>query len=317
MENDNKALEYHERITILDDSLQVAETSKKLQQMEFARQVLEDSLRNEEEKLRIQITNEAEVRKKMWTRNIYMASALFLFIAAVGVHRRMLFNRRAKRALEKEKSRSDKLLLNILPTAIADELKVKGRADAKKFESVTILFTDFKGFSLISERLSAKELVKEINTCFEAFDTICGKYKIEKIKTIGDAYMAAGGLPVPMEDSVNNTILAGLEMNEFIKDRKNRRDTEGLVGFEMRVGIHTGPVVAGIVGVARFQYDIWGDAVNTAARIESSGEAGRVNISRSTYELIKEDPTFIFQERGKIAVKGKGEIEMWFVGKAP
>jgi class 3 adenylate cyclase len=217
--------------------------------------------------------------------------------------------------IETEKERSDKLLLNILPAEIAEELKEKGRADARRFETVSILFTDFKGFTQLSEKLSAEELVGEINTCFKAFDAICEKYGIEKIKTIGDSYMAAGGLPVATDESVRNTVLLGLEMSAFMKNRKQEQETKGKNSFEMRVGIHTGPVVAGIVGVIKFQYDIWGDSVNTASRMESSGEPGKVNISRSVYDLIKEDPIFKFQPRGEVKTKGKGAIEMWFVEK--
>jgi len=206
--------------------------------------------------------------------------------------------------------------LNILPSEIAEELKEKGKADARRFEKVTILFTDFKEFTQISEKLSAEELVSEINTCFKRFDSICIKYGIEKIKTIGDSYMAAGGLPVPSEDSVKKTILAGIEMAEFMNNKKRERELEEEIIFEMRVGIHSGPVVAGIVGITKFQYDIWGDTVNTASRMENSGEVGKVNISQSTHELIKDDPLFKFQPRGKIKVKGKADIEMWFVEKA-
>ena len=164
--------------------------------------------------------------------------------------------------------------------------------------------------------MSAKELVDEINTCFEAFDAIMGKYGVEKIKTIGDAYMAAGGLPVQSDDSVKNTVLAALEMQEFIVKRKAENDAAGKPGFLMRVGIHTGPVVAGIVGVKKFQYDIWGDTVNTASRMESNGHVGKVNISQSTYELIKDAPEFQNVARGHIDVKGKGEVQMWFVDRA-
>ena len=140
-----------------------------------------------------------------------------------------------------------------------------------------------------------------------------GKYTIEKIKTIGDAYMAAGGLPVTSDASVKNTVLAALEMQLFIAKRKADRDAKGLPAFEMRVGIHTGPIVAGIVGVRKFQYDIWGDTVNTASRMESNGEIGKVNISQTTYELLKADHEFAFESRGKIEAKGKGELDMWFV----
>jgi class 3 adenylate cyclase/Tfp pilus assembly protein PilF len=311
--NDKKALEYHEKIKQLDESLRSKETNKKLQQMEFAKEMLADSLQQEKEKLKIQLAHEKEVHKKNRTRNIYMLTALFLLLFSVGFYRRIRYVRRAKLLIEKEKNRSDRLLLNILPSEIAQELKDKGRAKAKVFDKVTILFSDFKGFTNISELLSAEELVDEINTCFEPFDAICKKYGIEKIKTIGDAYMAAGGWPVPSGSSVKKTVLAGIEMMEFIMNRKKERQEAGKLYFEMRLGIHTGPVVAGIVGVTKFQYDIWGDTVNTASRLESSGEIGKVNISQSTFELIKDEPDLIFQARGKIKIKGKDDIEMWFV----
>lgn len=214
--------------------------------------------------------------------------------------------------LDQEKKRSDNLLLNILPLDIAEELKEKGEIEAKYFDNVTVLFTDFKEFTQTAEKLTAKELVDEINTCFIAFDGILDRHKVEKIKTIGDSYMAAGGLPVPDDDSIRNTVLAALEMQAFISKRKADRDPKGLPSFEMRAGIHTGPVVAGIVGVKKFQYDIWGDAVNTASRMESNGVIGKVNISQNTYKLLKDDYQLEFESRGKIHVKGKGEMEMYF-----
>jgi class 3 adenylate cyclase/predicted negative regulator of RcsB-dependent stress response len=247
-----------------------------------------------------------KLRQEETRRNIFLLSGLGFLVFGVIV---FLQRRRTQKALKE----SDELLLNILPAEIAEELKEKGEAAARDFDRVSILFTDFKGFTEASEKLSAIDLVAEINRCFRAFDGIVGKYKIEKIKTIGDAYMAAGGLPVPNEDSVKNTVLAGLAMQAFIVERKAERDAQGLPAFEMRVGIHTGPVVAGIVGVKKFQYDIWGDAVNTASRMESSGEVRQVNISRATYELVKDNKEFRFTSRGIVKAKGKGEMEMWFV----
>ncbi len=238
---------------------------------------------------------------------------LLIGILAIGLYRRNKFIQKTKRIIEFEKDRSEKLLLNILPSEIAEELKANGKAEARDFENVSILFTDFKGFTEASATLSAQELVGEINACFKVFDKIMDKYGVEKIKTIGDAYMAAGGLPVPSTDSPEKTILAALEMQEFIGERNEIMTSNGKHAFQMRAGIHTGPVVAGIVGTSKFQYDIWGDAVNTASRLESSGQIGRVNISEQTYELIKDNPRFAFEKRGRIAAKGKGEIEMYFV----
>jgi len=311
--NGDMALLYHEKMLLINDSLNADEVAKQLMQMEFQKKFIADSLKQEVEKLAVQNAHESEVRKKNKTKNIFLGSGLLLLLLAGGLYSRNRYIKKSKDVIEKEKDRSDNLLLNILPAEIAEELKINGKSDAREFDLVSILFTDFKEFTQTSEKLSAKELVSEINDCFEAFDSICGKYKVEKIKTIGDAYMAAGGLPVPSDDAVKNTILAALEMQDFIEKRIIENQKQNKPAFEMRVGIHTGPVVAGIVGVKKFQYDIWGDTVNTASRIESSGEVGKVNISQATHELIEDDPAFVFESRGEIDAKGKGEIEMYFV----
>jgi adenylate cyclase len=218
--------------------------------------------------------------------------------------------------LRTEKKKSDDLLLNILPLEVAEELKQKGSAKAKQFDQVTVMFTDFKGFTQISEKLSPSELVTEIHTCFKAFDNIITKYNIEKIKTIGDAYMCAGGLPVTNTTNAIDVVIAAMEIQQFMQEHLQQRKNENKELFEIRIGIHTGPVVAGIVGVKKFAYDIWGDTVNIASRMESSGEAGKVNISGSTYELVKGNPMaigFNCIHRGKILAKNKGEIDMYFV----
>ncbi len=213
--------------------------------------------------------------------------------------------------ISKERKRSDELLLNILPADVAEELKAKGSADAKQFADVTVMFTDFKGFTQLSEKLSPSELVAEIHTCFKAFDNIIEKYNIEKIKTIGDAYMAAGGLPVTNTTNAKDVVRAALEIKNFMQQHSLERQKENRPVLEIRIGVHTGPVVAGIVGVRKFAYDIWGDTVNIASRMESSGEEGKVNISGSVYELVKD--TFTCTYRGKIQAKNKGEIDMYFV----
>ncbi|MBK8228039.1 MAG: tetratricopeptide repeat protein [Flavobacteriales bacterium] len=318
----NEALVYLEKMNVITDSLNAQETSKKLEQMEFAKVMLQDSIAKAEEARLVQQAHEAQMRGEERTRNIAIGGGLAVLLLAGGIYTRLRYVRRSKAALQVEKDRSENLLLNILPADIAAELKEKGRADARDFDQVSILFTDFKGFTAASEKLSAQELVSEINTCFEAFDDIVGKYGIEKIKTIGDAYMAAGGLPVPTDNSATNTVLAALDMQAFMKRHKAEREALGKPYFEMRVGIHTGPVVAGIVGVKKFQYDIWGDTVNTASRMESSGEVGQVNISEATYALVKDasasrgNPAFTFTPRGRVQAKGKGEMEMYFVHRS-
>ena len=311
--NGNKALEYHELLTVIEDSLNAEGTSKKLLEMEFQKQITVDSLAQVEKDRLVQKANADEVRKKNKTINIAIGGVLLFMILAGGFFSRWRYIKKSRDIISKEKDRSENLLLNILPPEIAEELKTKGRSDARDFDKVSILFTDFKSFTEASAKLSAQDLVSEINACFEVFDGIMDKYGIEKIKTIGDAYMAAGGLPVPSDGSTKNTVLAALDMQTFISRRKVEMETLGKHSFEMRAGIHTGPVVAGIVGVKKFQYDIWGDTVNTASRMESEGQIGKVNISKNTYELIKDDPQFIFESRGKIKAKGKGEIEMYFV----
>jgi class 3 adenylate cyclase len=218
--------------------------------------------------------------------------------------------------ISQERDRSDELLLNILPSEIAHELKEKGKAEARNYEMVSLIFTDFKEFTEISEKMNAIQLVDEINHCFIGFDSICEKHKVEKIKTIGDAYMAVAGLPIQTPETAKVAVNTALEMQEFIQQRKVERERNGEVAFEMRIGIHSGPVVAGIVGSKKFQYDLWGDTVNTASRIEQLGEVGKVNISQATYNLLKKDPDFVFESRGKLEVKGKGEMAMWFVSKA-
>jgi len=215
------------------------------------------------------------------------------------------------RELGEEKKKSDNLLLNILPAEIADELKQKGRTTAKTYSMVTVMFADILDFTKVSEKESAELLVAEIDYCFSGFDHIIHKYGIEKIKTVGDAYISAGGLPVLTYSHAEDTINAAMEIRDFILARKIEKEKMGENPFELRIGIHTGPVVAGIVGVKKFAYDIWGDTVNIAARMESSGEAGKVNISGTTYELVKD--LFNCSYRGKIQAKNKGEIEMYFV----
>jgi class 3 adenylate cyclase len=215
--------------------------------------------------------------------------------------------------LSAEKDRSEELLLNILPAEVAEELKRTGAAEARHFDAATVMFTDFKGFTSLAEQVDPAELLRELNACFKAFDDIIGAHGVEKIKTIGDSYMCVGGLPDPKSATPADVVHAALEMQAFMIARNADPAARNGPAFEMRVGIHTGAVVAGIVGVKKFQYDIWGDTVNTASRMESSGETGQVNISGTTYALVKNEQAFTFIPRGKVQAKGKGELEMYFV----
>lgn len=209
-----------------------------------------------------------------------------------------------------EKKKSDELLLNILPAETAEELKKHGRAKAKRFEGVTVMFTDFVNFTRFSELLSPEELVDEIHYCFCAFDEIITHYGIEKIKTIGDAYMCAGGLPVP-GISPNIMVQAALDVRDFMNEYKKERQQKELPYLEIRIGLHQGSIVAGVVGMKKFSYDVWGDTVNIAARMEASSVPGRVNVSGIIFEACS--TAFHFEYRGKIEAKNKGEIDMYFV----
>lgn len=214
--------------------------------------------------------------------------------------------------ISNERDRSDKLLLNILPFEIAQELKESGTTQAKHFDEVTVMFTDFKDFTKIAESMSPKALVAEIDSCFKAFDSIIDKYQIEKIKTIGDSYMVAAGLPRESSSQAEDIVNAALEIQQYMQLHIQNNTDSGKPGLgNLRIGIHTGPVVAGVVGTKKFAYDIWGDAVNLASRMESSGEPGKVNISGSTYQLVKDK--FNCTYRGEIAVKNKGDVAMYFV----
>jgi class 3 adenylate cyclase len=283
----------------------VTEMMEKYESEKKARQIQQLEL----EKLDATLTNERITN----TRNRYLFIGIAVLLIALALWGRLRYVHRARAAIQREKDISEGLLLNILPAAVADELKTKGYAEAKYFAPVTILFSDFKGFTTISEELSAAELVEELNACFKTFDDIMTRYGIEKIKTIGDSYMAAGNIPDTNTSTPVDVVNAGLDMQEFVTSRKKDRDVRNLPAFDMRVGIHSGPVVAGIVGVKKFQYDLWGDTVNTASRMETNGEINKVNISEATYQLVKDNESFSFTPRGMINVKGKGALAMYFV----
>ncbi len=311
------AMKYMEQATLARDSLERSEGRQEVGRLTLKhaleQQHLKDSLEQVATTRVATLQHEAEIASQKAQKRLFLLGGIGVLLLAAGLWNRLRFMRRSRASLALEKDRSEELLLNILPRDVADELKAKGRSEARHIEQVTVLFTDFKGFTEASERLSASALVAEVDACFQAFDGIMERFGVEKIKTIGDAYMAAGGLRQATGGSATDVVRAGLAMQTFLIQRKLHHDQRGTTCFDMRVGIHTGPVVAGIVGVKKFQYDIWGDTVNTASRMESSGEVGHVNISESTHALVKDEPEFTFTTRGKVLAKGKGELHMFFV----
>lgn len=220
---------------------------------------------------------------------------------------------RQKLLTQEEQEKSEKLLLNIFPFEIAKQLKSKGSAGTRQYKTVSVLFADFKGFSNITKELEPKDLVNILDTYFAKFDEIIGKHYLEKIKTIGDAYMCAGGLPLRNKSNPFDTVLAGLEIQNYMNQLNDSKVLDNMSIWELRIGIHTGSVVAGVIGRKKFAYDIWGETVNVASRMEQSGHVGMVNISEVTYDYIKD--FFECDYRGKIEAKNHGKIDMFFVNR--
>lgn len=292
--NYQAALEAHELYLLYKDSVFNKENTEKFTRLEvtaeYEKVQLADSLKNAEAK------KLAAAKLKRQRNYTYAGIGGVLLLLGFSFF------------IVKERKKSDRLLLNILPAEVAKELKQKGESDAKLFDDVTVLFTDFVGFTTVSEKLTPKQLVDELHRCFTAFDGIMTKYKIEKIKTVGDAYLAVCGLPLANEHHAENVVNAAIEIRDFMLARKRE---SGEVGFNIRIGVHSGNVVAGIVGVKKFAYDIWGDTVNTAARMEQNSEPGKINISQATYDLVKEK--YVCTYRGELEAKNKGMMKMYFV----
>lgn len=309
-----QAYRYYQLATAVRDSLVNAQVNEQVAQLHI-------QYESDKKQQQIDLLKAAsELRDERIRRNGIIAGAIALILLVFGasmVYRSRLQSRLNRKLAQKnriialEKERSDELLLNILPREIADELKLHGKAKARSYPEVTVMFIDFKNFTKIAENLTPRELVRELHTCFEMFDRIVKRHGLEKIKTIGDAYMCAGGLPVPNSDHATATVRAGLEIQDFMNKQAELKKKLGEPYFEARMGIHTGSVIAGIVGIHKFVYDIWGDAVNVAARLETSGLPGKVNVSQATFEKIQEH--FICKHRGKVRAKNKGQIDMYFI----
>ena len=316
MHIEGEAFNAYKRYISLRDSIFSQDKAREITSLElqgdFNRKELADSL--EQAKKDVSISLHLQRQRGLIYGGFAGIAALLLlaFIIFRGYSRARNANitiRKANETIKREKQVSETLLLNILPEEVADELKQHGKVKAKLFENVTVLFTDFVNFTSKGELLSPEELVEELHVCFKAFDEIIGKYKIEKIKTVGDAYLAVSGLPDAHAGHASEIIKAALEIRDFMTARQALM---GDLTFGIRLGVHTGKVVAGIVGVKKFAYDIWGDTVNTASRMEQSSEPGQINISYDTYKLVKDD--FKFTYRGEIVAKHKGKLKMYFVG---
>lgn len=251
------------------------------------------------------------LKRQKVLKNALAAGLAMIFVIAFVLYRSYRIKVKTNRLLDKQKVQIENLLLNILPAEVADELQVNGFATPRYYESVSVLFTDFKSFTKHADALSPQEIVSELNACFIAFDDIVEKYHLEKIKTIGDSYMCAGGIPSKDDNHPINMIKASLEIQEYMQARNSLRIENNQEPWDLRIGIHIGPVVAGVVGRKKYAYDIWGSTVNIASRMESNGEPGQVNISADTYNLIKDQYTCTY--RGKIWAKNIGEIDMYFV----
>ena len=315
MKNNGEAYGAYKQYIVLRDSISDVNKSNELIRTDleasFARKEFADSLKNQKQAESYEFKIQTQ-RKLVWGGYIGVALVLLLsFFIYRNYSQQKEANTiitRANDTITKEKQVSEGLLLNILPEEVAKELKAEGNVQAKMFDNVTVMFTDFINFTSAGERFTPHELVAELHACFRAFDEILAHYNIEKIKTVGDAYLAVSGLPQPCATHASEMIKAALQIADFMKSRKLEI---GDRTFDVRIGLHSGPVVAGIVGVTKFAYDIWGDTVNTAARMEQYSENGRVNVSESTWQLIKDEFTCI--PRGKMHVKNKGEMAMYFV----
>lgn len=292
------------------DTLYNIEADKKLSSLQFdfdiEKKQGEINLLTKDKKL-----SEMQLTKEKVLKNALAVGIGLILIIAFVIYRNYRIKAKTNKILDKQKVQIENLLLNILPSDVAQELQATGQATPRHYESVSVLFTDFKGFTLIADKMPPGKLVEELNICFMAFDNIIEKNGLEKIKTIGDSYMCAGGIPRTDETHPYRIVKAGLEIQQYIKENNERRQNLGLEGWDIRIGIHVGPVVAGVVGKKKYAYDIWGSTVNIASRMESNGYPGQVNISSTTYELVKDK--FACKHRGKIYAKNVGEIDMYFV----
>lgn len=327
------AFKYQRLLTTIKDTLYNTENNKKIQGLQFnfdiqKKQTEIDLLTKDKALQNLDLQRQKFVKNSLFAGLLLIMSIAFILFHSnrqkikankllqqqndeINLQKEEIATQRDK--LDSQKDEIERLLLNILPEETAQELKQNGSATPRYYETVSVLFTDFVDFTKIAEVFSPQELLAELNEHFVAFDTIIEKYHLEKIKTIGDSYMCAAGVPSEDRNSAENIVRAGLEIEKYMEAVNQEKIEHSAKPWNIRIGIHSGPVVAGVVGKKKFAYDIWGDTVNLASRMESNGQTGRVNISSATHDLL--NGKFVCHYRGKIMAKNKGEIDMYFVEK--
>ena len=306
----NNAYKYQDLLLNIKDTIYNKEADLKLANYEFNFEIekKEGQINLLEKDKDLQALN---IKRQKFAKNAFIIGFGMILAIAFILFRNYRLKVKTHKILDKQKNQIENLLLNILPVEVAHELQSTGQSTPRHYQNVSVMFTDFKGFTTIADNMSPQDLVAELSACFVVFDAIMEKYNLEKIKTIGDAYMCAGVIPTPDDQHPYNIVRASLEIQRYIREYNIRRVENGLVSWDMRVGIHIGPIVAGVVGKKKYAYDIWGSTVNIASRMESNGMPGKVNISAATYEQVRDK--FACSYRGKIDAKNIGQIDIYFV----
>ena len=318
--NYKQAFYYFKDFKDITDKLHNEEKIKKMTQLELQHEFDQKQKESKFKEQQISLVQKSKLKRQRIISYASLAGLVLTLLLVFVIYRNYnnkkhltisLMNQ--KKELEKEKKKSDKLLLNILPFEIAEELKKYGKASVKQYNMVSVMFADVKGFTMLCEEITPFELISELDNYFERIDLIIEQNKIEKIKTAGDSYMCAGGVPIANKSNPIDMVLASLAIQKYMKEVNKEKIIHNKPLWQMRIGIHTGPLLAGVIGKNKFAYDIWGDTVNVAARLESTAEAEKVNVSGETYQFIRNyfDCTF----RGRIPAKNKGDIDMYFVNR--
>jgi class 3 adenylate cyclase len=301
LEQHDLALDYYKKASQVKDSLFTEVSHEQIADFEV-------KYETERKQREIEISNLKLKRQKTVRNSLFGIISLVVVLAGL-IYYTLRLRIRDNKIIQREKAKSDRLLLNILPEKVANDLKEGGTTVPETYDSVTIFFSDLCSFTDLASKLEAKYIIDELNQLFSTFDEIIEKHHGERIKTIGDAYMAVCGLPEPDPNHAVNLVSAALEIRDYMKERRKLSP----VKWQIRIGIHSGSVVAGVVGVKKYIYDVFGDTVNTASRMESSSEPMKINISEATYNLVKDN--FKCTERESAEIKGKGEMKMYFVSK--